>query len=148
MARFWAQEEERVMTQRIATSLFVALLAAVSLVVPVSAAPAEQRCPAGAVTQFDMAGTYSSGYINVVIYGCGDITVEWFNDYGWHSASYTTVEYVPANGVIARLDAGNQWKLDNGTVIGVKAAERGYVQLYTMSRIDQQQRIYRLRKLS
>jgi hypothetical protein len=95
-----------------------------------------------------MAGTYTNASMTVVVYPCGGIYVEWENAFGMHAASYTTVQRVPGEGVIARADRSNDIRLDTSTGLGVKAAERGFVQIITVNDITNEDRVYRLRKIA
>jgi len=112
------------------------------------AAPAEQPCYVEAHTARDMAGTYTAPAMTVVIHPCGGILVEWENAYGVHSAVYATQTRVPGQGVIAHADPGNVRRLDTSNVLGVKAAERGYVQVFTINDFTGEERVYRLRKIA
>lgn len=112
------------------------------------AAPAEQQCIAEAKTARDMQGTYTSPSMTLVIHPCGGMYLEWQNDYGMHSAVYITQTRVPGEGIIARSDSGNTRRLDTSNILGVKAAERGYIQLITINDVTEESRVYRLRKIS
>ena len=114
----------------------------------VQAAPAEQACGYNTVNASDMAGTYSAPGMMVVVFPCGGIYVQWDNAYGTHAAAYTTQDRVPGQGIIARSDAANVRRLDTSNVLGVKAAERGYVQIFTVNDFTGEERVYRLRKIS
>ena len=127
-----------------------AVLVAIALsVVPTAAqaAPA-QPCYIEAHTARDMAGTYTAPGMTVVVHPCGGIYVEWENAYGVHTAVYATQTRVPGQGIIAHADPGNVRRLDTSNVLGVKAAERGYVQLFTVNEITGEERVYRLRKIA
>jgi hypothetical protein len=131
----------------------VALTApSVALAAPADA-PADQRCAAGAVTQQDMAGTYSSWEhrMYVELMPCGGAYVQWDNAYGTHYAAYGTVQRVPSEGVIARRlppNPDNFESLDSTEVIGFKAAEPGYIQVMTTNQYGDIVGVYRLAKLS
>jgi hypothetical protein len=126
------------------------VLVAIALsVVPTAAqaAPA-QPCYIEAHTARDMAGTYTAPGMTVVVHPCGGIYVEWENAYGVHSAVYATQTRVPGQGVIAHADPANVRRLDTSNVLGVKAAERGYVQVFTVNEFTGEERVYRLRKIA
>jgi hypothetical protein len=128
-----------------------ALIAAIAInLAPAAAqaAPAEQACYVEAQTARDMAGTYTSSTMTVVVHPCGGIFVEWENAYGVHTAGYNTQTRVPGHGIIARSDPSNVRRLDTSNVLGVKAAERGYVQIITINEFTNEERVYRLRKIS
>jgi hypothetical protein len=112
------------------------------------AAPAEQPCYIEAHTARDMAGTYTSSLMTVVVHPCGGVFVEWENGYGVHTAVYATQARVPGQGIIARSDPANVRRLDTSSVLGVKAAERGFVQVFTVNDITGEERVYRLRKIA
>jgi hypothetical protein len=126
-------------------TLIIAALAIAALAPsPAIAAPAEQ-CARGATTQFDMAGTYRSSTMYVEIFPCGGIYVEWVNTYGRHSASYGTALHA-SDGVAASLTS--DYGLDNQNSLAVKAAEPGYVQVWTLDGSLNVVNSYRLRKAS
>lgn len=114
------------------------------------AAPAEQACASGAVAQRDMAGTYVSAehQMRVEIYACGGAYVQWDNAWGTHYAAYGTVSRVPAEGVIARRLPDTAESLDATDVIGFKAAEKGYIQVFTANAYGEIVGVYRLRKVA
>jgi hypothetical protein len=112
------------------------------------AAPANQ-CKPGSITQYDMVGTYESGVhqMKAVVFPCGGIYLEWSNDYGTQAMSYVTVQHLP-DGVVARLVTPDPYGgLDSQFVVGLKAAERGWIQVFTPTD-DGGSRVYRLRKVS
>jgi hypothetical protein len=130
--------------------LVIVVLAAIALVPnTAAAAPAAPptQCVASATTQFDMAGTYSSTehQMYVEIFPCGGIYVEWKNRFGSHAGAYRT-EVHPSDGVLATHGTGEA--LDSQPHIAVKAAERGYVQLWTLDDDLKIVKVYRLRKTS
>jgi hypothetical protein len=114
---------------------------------PAAAAPAAPaaQCTDDATTQFDMAGTYSSGdrALLVKVFPCGGIYVEWTNRSGTHAGAYAT-EVHASDGVVATLASGEA--LDGQPHLAVKAAERGYVQVGTIDASLKVVNIYRLRK--
>lgn len=131
----------------------VALLVATSLLLGfpagTNAAPMEQRCAAGAIVQPDMAGTYVSAVhqMRVQMYPCGGAYLEWDNQFGKHYAAYVTVQRVAGEGVVAVPLPESPEKLDNSDAIGFKAAERGWIQVITVTAYGETQGIYRLRKI-
>jgi hypothetical protein len=136
----------------VALTLSTMLFTGTALALPAAethAAPAGQGCYAGAVTQHDMAGTYySTEYaITVELYGCGGALVAWDNAYGRFSAIYYATQRVPGEGVIARRAPDTVECLDSSVVIGFKAAERGYIQVFTTPPSGAE-RVYRLQKIS
>ena len=128
-----------------------AILVAIALSgVPTAAqaAPAAQACGYNTVNASDMAGRYTSTTMTVVVFPCGGIYVQWENAYGMHEAVYTTQTRVPGQGIIARFDGTSVRRLDTSNVLGVKAAERGYVQVFTVNDTTGEERVYRLRKIA
>lgn len=95
----------------------------------------------------DMAGLYVSpeSQMRVTVYLCG-IEALWANDDGTHRAEYTIVEHLHTGVLIGRSFAGPG--LDNRMTLGVKPAEPGYIEAFTMSPFMTDLRIYRLRKIS
>jgi hypothetical protein len=125
--------------------IVIALLIAVGvLLVPNSvSAQGVTRCDVGAVTQFDLSGYYASESMAVSVYPCGGSYVEWHNVYGVHSATYVTTLHL-SDGVIAQGMSGALY-LDGSTIIGYKAADPGYIQVFTEGPFGS--RMYRLRKM-
>lgn len=133
-------------------SVFAALAALILVASPVSAAPAEQPCNPGVITQFDMAGVYTSmeSLMRLTVYPCGGMHLLWSNPAGTHEAVYATTERLPADGVIARIYQADPFvrSLDGRNVIGVKPAEPGFIQIITMGPFLDDVRVYRLQKMT
>jgi hypothetical protein len=127
------------------------VIASVALTGPTSAyaAPTAQMCTPGVITQHDLAGTYLSAQrtMMAVVYPCGGIYMEWTNAYGQHGATYVTSRHLP-DGVIGTVHANSPERLDTSNVLGIKAAEPGWVQVFTVNEFDNLERTYRLRKVS
>ena len=130
-------------------TLIIALAAttivlALAVAAPATAAPVEQ-CGRSGTAQFDMAGTYSSSTMFVRVYPCDRIDVQWTNAYGRHAASYDTGLHA-SDGILAELISA--YGLDNLPYLSVKAAEPGYVQVWTIDASFNVVNSYRLRKTS
>lgn len=128
-------------------------LLSVAAIAPAPAGAAVVQCLPGAGTQHDMQGAYVSPpgephQIRVDIYPCGGALVQWDNAYGRHYAGYGTVERVPGQGVIATALPESAERLDSSYAIMFKAAERGYIQVITVSPYGELLGVYRLRKLN
>lgn len=127
----------------------IAMIAATLLPTTAHAAPAAQLCDAGAFRQHDMAGRYVSETMVLMIYPCGGSHLTWLNDYGVHSASYSTVKRVDTGGVVARgyiPDPSSGAYLDLSTAIGYKPAEPGWIEVITVNGFTGGSGVYRLRK--
>jgi hypothetical protein len=116
--------------------LLVIAIAAGAIALPV--APAEAApppyCQPGYFPQHDMAGVYESATMRVMVYPCGGISVAWDNAYGAHAAAYGGEGRLYGNGIMARgimADPMTGVFLDYSLFLGIKAAERGYVELVT-----------------
>lgn len=139
--------------QRVAIMALVALLFSLlpSNTPPANAAPADQRgCAANAFLQFDMAGTFTSPYMNLEIYPCGGSYLSWSNQAGFHYATYYSSERIPGGGVGARgmtPDPNTGMYLDASYVIGFKPAEPGFIQVITLSPNGAIRGVYRLQKI-
>ncbi len=135
--------------------ILIVVVALAGIVMP--ATPAEAAtCQPGAPTQFDMAGTYESATMRVVVYPCGGISVAWENVYGGHAAAYGGIGRLAGNGIMAygtMPDAMAGGFLDGSVYLGIKAAERGYVELVTYGPSPDPynlpvRAVYRLRKVA
>lgn len=108
-------------------------VAAIAFVLPVAPARA-QSCQPTAFQQLDMAGEYEGPYMRVVVYPCGGISVAWNNAYGTHAAAYGGVGRLVGSGIMARgvvADPMTGLFLDDSVYLGIKAAERGWVEMGT-----------------
>ena len=132
-----------------------ATLAALTLVLALSvvptdaqAAPDAAACTAEAFRQDDMVGIYVDPVVKmrVEVFACGGIYVQWENAYGTHAAAYVSNTRLPGGGVGATVAEGPP--LDDSRRLGVKPADRGYVQVITLGVYDDTYRVYRLRKIS
>jgi hypothetical protein len=108
---------------------------------------AQARCAPGAVTQFDMVGVYANENITAQLYPCGGSALYWTNAYGEHTAIYGAVSKVPGEGVVCRVLPASIEMLDAAEVIGFKAAERGFIQVFTVDRFGNIVGVYRLQKI-
>lgn len=133
-------------------SVLVALVALLLVASPVSAAPLEQPCNPGVITQFDMAGTYVSmeHLMRLTVYPCGGMHLLWSNTAGTHEAVYATTERMPDGGLIARVYQPDPFvrSLDGRNVMGVKPAEPGFIQIITIGPFVDDPHIYRLQKMN
>jgi hypothetical protein len=134
--------------RRITQSLLAVIVLLATSFSLAEAAPPQQACYVESRTARDMAGTYTSPTMTLVVHPCGGIYLEWQNTYGVHDAAYAVQTRVAGEGIIALSDAGNDRRLDSSTTLGVKAAERGYVQVITINDYTKETRVYRLRKIS
>lgn len=127
----------------------VTAAALLSPVQPTHAAPAEQVCQATAFRQHDLAGTYESSAMRVIVFPCGGITIHWLNQFGEHGAAYGSYLRVPSGGVIAQGIYPDPvvGYLDGAFILGVKPAEVGWVQIYTATNAGIVGE-YRLRKIA
>jgi opacity protein-like surface antigen len=129
----------------------VAIAAALLLTtwaIPAQAAPAEQPCRIGAVTQFDLVGVYVSQAeaMRLEVYPCGGSLIQWTNAYGEHYAAYGTNKRLVTGGFAATpLDSFS--RLDNTPVIGVVPAEPGFVNVMTVTAYGDLIGSYHLRKI-
>jgi hypothetical protein len=119
-------------------------VAAVVLIGSVQPVSAQVHCDAGALTQYDLAGYYEAVGMAVSVYPCGGSYVEWRNEYGTHGATYVTVMHL-SDGVVARGMTSTTGYLDGSLAIGYKAADPGYIQVFTDGPFGS--RVYRLRKM-
>lgn len=109
----------------------------------------QTECSPNQFDQRDMAGTYESQWMFVQIFPCGPIGVMWINLYGEHIALYWTVDRVPGEGVLAygyQPDREINAYLDSTPMLGIKAAEPGWIQVATFSEDNKVVQQYRLRK--
>lgn len=109
----------------------------------------QTECSPNQFDQRDMAGTYEATWMLVQIFPCGPIGVVWTNLYGEHVALYMGVDRIPKEGLIAygyspdpRIDA----YLDSTPMLGIKAAEPGWIQVATFNEDSKVVQQYRLRK--
>ena len=138
--------------------LLVVTIALAALAIP--AAPAHAApppyCQPGYFPQHDMAGQYESASMRLVVYPCGGISVAWNNVYGTHAAAYGGEGRLYGNGIMARgimADPMTGVFLDYSPFLGIKAAERGYVELVTYCPSPDiynmpVQAVYRLKKIA
>lgn len=109
----------------------------------------QTECSPNQFDQRDMAGTYEATWMFMQIFPCGPIGVVWTNLYGEHVALYMGVDRIPREGLIAygyspdpRIDA----YLDSTPMLGIKAAEPGWIQVATFNEDSKVVQQYRLRK--
>lgn len=123
-------------------------LVAALLVLTGGAALAAPQCPLAAQVQ-DFVGTYASDThdLGVHVYPCGGLLVEWEGTAGSRSAAYGVVDRTD-DGIIASALPESRYQYDNRSAIGLKAAERGFVQLMTIERDGRDLHVWRLRKVS
>jgi len=121
---------------------------------PVSAAPYQPAtggvtCRAGSFEQNDMAGVYESSQMMLEVYPCGGSTVFWMNSYGEHQSVYLSVDRLPGGGLLTEgymPDAKHGGYLDSLRTLAIKPAEKGWIQVATITDDDHVHRIYRLMK--
>ena len=128
----------------------VALALSAAVLTPFVAAPtpaeAAPLCTSG-LNQSDMAGRYVSDTMVVDITPCGVTHVAWTNQFGQHTAYYSGVQRYDGGGFVAMGSQSAAMSLDATQAMGIKAAERGYVQLVTMGDAFGTQ-VYRLKKVA
>jgi hypothetical protein len=133
------------------TLIALALSAAVlipTITMPTTASAAP-LCTTG-LQQSDMAGRYISDTMVVDITPCAVTHVAWSNAYGQHTAYYVGTQRYVGDGFLAmgtQPDPMTGHYLDAASAIGIKAAERGYVQLVTVDGLLGTQ-VYRLKKVA
>src|SRR6266511_3783323 len=101
-----------------------------------TAAPAEAapNCYTQYATTSDMMGAYYApdlaAYIEVN--ACGGVEVVWENEMGMHDAQYYSTARLRGGGFFARAYSAYGGIYPNGAgEIGIKPAERGYIQMAT-----------------
>lgn len=113
------------------------------------ARPVSEICQPGQFQQHDMAGTYESRYMLLIMYPCGGSALSWMNDYGEHTAVYYSEDRLPGGGVVAygyMPDPDIHAYLDSVDVLMIKPAEPGWVHVYPVTEGGVIQRMYRLMK--
>jgi hypothetical protein len=130
------------------TITIVASLLALVFLVSASPAHAQGPCRPDLVCAEDMAGLYISpeSLMRVTIFPTGTVHVLWQNEYGYHEMTYRTTERLAGGGLIATSIGGGPG-LDGRGSLGVKPAERGTVQLFTMSPFMTDLQVYPLIKI-
>jgi len=126
------------------------LAVALLLLIPASTVHAADECLPGANRADDMAGTYLNVHaqMRVMIFDCGGVHVLWSNEYGTHEAIYYTVERLQSGGLLATVvNTGGGPSLDGRRTLGLKPAEPGWIEAFTMGPFGDNLRIYRLRKM-
>ncbi|MFN8632797.1 MAG: hypothetical protein U0893_03005 [Chloroflexota bacterium] len=115
------------------------------------AAPADAPyCYNTATVTYDMAGQYYAPDIPAAIEvnTCGGVQIAWDNSTGRHNAFYGAVDRLNGGGFIARADEAQDGVFPNGArLIGIKPAERGYMQLITTNENRDITGVYRLQKV-
>lgn len=136
------------MIARHTTPALLTLLLLVPLVLlPTQAQAAPQYPPLGICTegtfeQHDMAGRYENQTMLLDMTPCGPMLLTWSNRFGEHTAMYISTERIPGGGVLATgflPDPDIKAFLDSAPMILVKPAERGYIQIASVTpdyRID------------
>jgi hypothetical protein len=131
----------------IALALTTILAATFLLPLPVEAAP---NCYTQYVPTSDMAGAYYapdlSAYIEVN--ACGGVEIVWENSRGVHNAQYSSTSRIRGGGFFARAYSAYDGTYPNGAgMIGIKPAERGYIQMATFDQFANLTGEYRLHKI-
>jgi hypothetical protein len=106
-------------------------------------------CAPGTFDQTDMAGRYESSAMLVEMTPCGAIAVSWMNTYGEHYAVYLSAERLVGGGVVAygyMPDPKLGAYLDSAPLFAVKPAEKGWVQVASVTEDHYVQSVYRLKK--
>jgi hypothetical protein len=129
------------------TIAIVASLLALVFLVSASPAHAQGGCPPNGVTA-DMAGIYVSpeSRMRLTVTPCGVVHLLWQNEYGMHEQYYRATERLAGGGYITDAIGGGPG-LDGRGSLGVKPAERGTVQLFTMSPFMTDLQVYPLIKI-
>src|SRR4051794_36923594 len=99
---------------------------------------------------YDMAGGYFAPELPAAIEvnGCGGVEITWDNSTGRHVARYGAVERLSGGGFIARADEAVGGVFPNGsTVIAIKPAERGTIQMITTDANRDINGVYKLTKV-
>ena len=135
-----------------ASFLAIAFSAAVALagVTNIGAAYAAPPCYNTSTPTYDMAGVYSAPALSaaIVVNSCGGVEIVWENDSGRHRALYAAVDRIPGGGFIAHSDVAEGGVFPNGApMVGIKPAERGYIQLFTADSRSNVTGVYRLTKV-
>jgi hypothetical protein len=127
--------------------LALVMLIVLALLASPAPALAQGGCPPNGATA-DMAGVYVSpeSQMRVTVLPCSYVHVRWQNAYGEHEAYYAATQRVDTGGIIGRIVSGDVG-LDARQTIGVKPAEPGYVQVFTISPYGTDLQIYRLSKV-
>jgi hypothetical protein len=108
-------------------ALTLALIVSVTFTPHASAAPAEQCV----YPQYDMAGVYESSTMRAIVHICNVTELTWVNQYGVHSTNYYGVGRLVGNGLMTRGDVSHDFYMDSSPYLGIKAAERGFIELVT-----------------
>lgn len=120
-----------------------------------SAAPLQPQpqpfsgCARGVLDQSDMAGRYESPYMLVVVSPCEIVQLAWMNAYGEHTAMYLSRDRLPGGGVVSFgfiPDPKIGAYLDSSVVFLIKPAEKGWVEVATITPTNEIQNVYRLQK--
>jgi hypothetical protein len=114
--------------------LVIVIAAALALPASTAEAAPPPYCQPGLFPQHDIAGTYESPYMRLMVYPCGGISVIWANPYGTHAAAYVGNGRLNGDGVMAlgtRVDQMSGTYLDDSLFLGIKASAPGYVELVT-----------------
>jgi hypothetical protein len=144
-------------TTRYATQALVGVLLLVLFFAGQGAAYAAPRqptdpftsCASGTFDQTDMAGSYESSAMLVEMTPCGAVAVSWMNAYGEHYAVYLSAERLVGGGVVAygyMPDPKLGAYLDSAPLFAVKPAEKGWVQVASVTEDHEVQSVYRLKK--
>jgi hypothetical protein len=130
------------------TITIVASLLALVFLVSASPAHAQGPCRPDLVCAEDMAGLYISpeSLMRVTIFPTGVVHLLWQNEYGMHEQWYRATERLAGGGYITDAIGGGPG-LDGRGSLGVKPAERGTVQLFTMSPFMTDLQVYPLIKI-
>jgi hypothetical protein len=127
-----------------------ALALSAAVLIPTVAAPtpaeAAPICVSG-FNQADMAGRYISDTMVVDITPCSVTHIAWSNAFGQHTAYYTGTQRYDGGGFVAVGSQPAAMSLDAAPAIGIKAAEKGFVQLVTVGDTFGAQ-VYRLKKVA
>jgi hypothetical protein len=116
---------------------------------PIFAQPVRQGCTFDALRQDDMAGTYESSTMRLVVYPCGGVFLQWVNPYGVHTAAYRATDRLERGGVVAVGTIPDQMTnlyLDGRSMLVVKPAEPGFVQAASLGLMMGIGGVYRLMK--
>jgi hypothetical protein len=135
--------------------LFFAVMGSLWIPGVVSAAPLQPMpspfsgCARGVLDQSDMVGRYESPYMLVVVSPCEIVQLTWVNAYGEHTATYLGRDRLPGGGIVSFgfvPDPKIGAYLDSSVVFLIKPAEKGWVEVATVTEAGQIRDIYRLQK--
>lgn len=129
---------------------FGAVLSVASIGTALAAPVASPPCYSTNTPTHDMAGGYFAPDLPafIEVNNCGGVEIVWDNASGSHVARYWANDRIPGGGFIAIADEAIDGIFPNdSTVIGIKPAERGTIQLITTTPSGNITGVYNLTKI-